>query len=138
MFGPLGAAEVAPVVIPGVAPLSHAEVPETEGEKVTLTEMLHCVVLILDLEMLRAMWDREDESAIVVEVLRVWFRGAPWYLCIASEDSAIVCTFDYKEEPCDAIYFAMKSLLCVAVSASTIDEVEFDVSAPEEPTIHSG
>ena len=78
MFGPLCAAEVAPVVVACVAVLADAEVPETEGEEILLPEVLHRVELVvaapLALQVLRTVRDREEERAVVIEVLRVRFR----------------------------------------------------------------
>jgi hypothetical protein len=61
-----------------VAVLADAEVPETEGEEILLPEVLHRVELVvaapLALQVLRTVRDREEERAVVIEVLRVRFR----------------------------------------------------------------
>ena len=76
VFGPLGAAEVAPVVIACVAVLADAEVPEAEGEEVVplAAEVLHRVELVvaaLTLQVLRAVRHRKEERPVVIEILRV-------------------------------------------------------------------
>ncbi len=74
VLGPPGAAEVAPVVVAGVSVLPDAEVAEAEGEEVAGGEVLDCVVLVLDLEVLGLVGQREDEGTVVVVVLGGLFR----------------------------------------------------------------